>query len=541
MQANGNQGGGGGSGGGDGETPSAGAQNGDVMGRDASQAEPGEEPITNSTTGGGGSGSAFSPSSQSQGPAGHSNGLPPSSSAAATTISLVPGSGGTNPEQTSLKKKKRLSQSEEDVIRLIGQHLHGLGLNQTVDLLMQESGCRLEHPSATKFRNHVMEGEWEKAENDLNELKSLVHSPHVIVKMKFLLLQQKYLEYLEDGKVLEALQVLRCELTPLKYNTERIHILSGYLMCSHTDDLRAKAEWEGKGTASRSKLLDKLQMSLPPSVMLPPRRLQTLLRQAVELQRDRCLYHNTKLDSNLDSMSLLVDHVCSRKQFPCYTQQILTEHCNEVWFCKFSNDGTKLATGSKDTTVIIWQVDSDTHQLRLLKTLEGHAYGVSYLAWSPDDNYLLACGPDDCSELWLWNVQTGELRTKMSQSHEDSLTSVAWNPDGKRFVTGGQRGQFYQCSARGPSYNVFHSFEEWKVSLVKCCDSDHKVYIWHKRSELPIAELTGHTRTVNCVSWNPQVPSMMASASDDGTVRIWGPAPFLDNQESEEACSSMDS
>lgn len=29
---------------------------------------------------------------------------------------------------TSTKKKKRLSQSDEDVIRLIGQHLHGLGL-----------------------------------------------------------------------------------------------------------------------------------------------------------------------------------------------------------------------------------------------------------------------------------------------------------------------------------------------------------------------------------------------------------------------------
>lgn len=28
----------------------------------------------------------------------------------------------------SLKKKKSLSQAEEDVIRLIGQHLHGLGL-----------------------------------------------------------------------------------------------------------------------------------------------------------------------------------------------------------------------------------------------------------------------------------------------------------------------------------------------------------------------------------------------------------------------------
>ncbi|CAG14617.1 unnamed protein product, partial [Tetraodon nigroviridis] len=390
--------------------------------------------------------------------------------------------------------------------------------------------------------------------------------------------------------------------------------------------------------------------------MLPPRRLHTLLKQALELQRERCLYHNTKLDGGLDSASLLLDHTCNRKQFPCYTQQILTEHCNEVWFCKFSNDGTKLATGSKDTTVIVWHVDTETQQLKVMKTLEGHAYGVSYLAWSPDDAYLIACGPDDCSELWLWNVQTGELRTKMSQSHEDSLTSVAWNPDGKRFVTGGQRGQFYQCDLDG---NLLDSWEGVRVQCLWCVNDgrsvlasdthqrirgynfedltdrnivqedhpimsftvskngrlallnvatqvsllarssprtsrgfggftfalssvhavhvqgvhlwdlqdrvlvrkyqgvtqgfytihscfggqnedfvasgseDHKVYIWHRRSELPIAELSGHTRTVNCVSWNPVLPGLLASASDDGTVRIWGPAPFLDVQEGE--------
>jgi len=28
-----------------------------------------------------------------------------------------------------------------------------------------------------------------------------------------------------------------------------------------------------------------------------------------------------------------------------------------VWFCRFSPDGFKLATGSKDTTVVIWDVD----------------------------------------------------------------------------------------------------------------------------------------------------------------------------------------
>lgn len=42
-----------------------------------------------------------------------------------------PASNNTNSSadaNSSVKKKKRLSQSEEDVIRLIGQHLHDLGL-----------------------------------------------------------------------------------------------------------------------------------------------------------------------------------------------------------------------------------------------------------------------------------------------------------------------------------------------------------------------------------------------------------------------------
>ena len=45
----------------------------------------------------------------------------------------------------------------------------------------------------------------------------------------------------------------------------------------------------------------------------------------------------------------------------------------------------------------------------------------------------------------IYCLQTGELRVKMSQSPEDSLTSASWHEDGKRFVAGGIRGQFYQC------------------------------------------------------------------------------------------------
>lgn len=62
----------------------------------------------------------------------------------------------------------------------------------------------------------------------------------------------------------------------------------------------------------------------------------------------------------------------------------------------------------------------------------------------------------------------------------------------------------------------------WK-DIIFLCITDTKVYVWHIKRELPIATLTGHSRTVNCVSWNPVYHQMMASVSDDCTVRIWGP------------------
>lgn len=61
--------------------------------------------------------------------------------------------------------------------------------------------------------------------------------------MKFLLLEQKYLEYLEDGRPLDALHVLRNELTPLQHNTPRVHQLSSYMMCANPDDLYRRTRW----------------------------------------------------------------------------------------------------------------------------------------------------------------------------------------------------------------------------------------------------------------------------------------------------------
>lgn len=55
---------------------------------------------------------------------------------------------------------------------------------------MQESGCNLEHPFATKFRQHVMAGDWTKADHYLQELQPMVEGKQSsIVRTNFVKLK----------------------------------------------------------------------------------------------------------------------------------------------------------------------------------------------------------------------------------------------------------------------------------------------------------------------------------------------------------------
>lgn len=68
---------------------------------------------------------------------------------------------------------------------------------------------------------------------------------------------------------------------------------------------------EGKGPRSRAELMTRLQTYLPPSIMLPPRRLCTLLSQALELQAEKCECHDMSWKTDMEAVSLLNDHNCS--------------------------------------------------------------------------------------------------------------------------------------------------------------------------------------------------------------------------------------
>lgn len=75
-----------------------------------------------------------------------------------------------------------------------------------------------------------------------------------------MVLEQKYLEHLEAGRVLDALHVLRNELTPLQYDTPRVHRLSALMMCADARELQARAHWPGSGPHSRATVLARVQV-----------------------------------------------------------------------------------------------------------------------------------------------------------------------------------------------------------------------------------------------------------------------------------------
>ena len=81
----------------------------------------------------------------------------------------------------------------------------------------------------------------------------------------------------------------------------------------------------------------------------------------------------------------------------------LKKHSATVNAIAFSPDGTMMATGGDDRTVIMWETVSGKSR----RTLKGHDLTVTSLAFSPDGD-LLAVGSGNASVI-LWDARTGKL------------------------------------------------------------------------------------------------------------------------------------
>ena len=163
-----------------------------------------------------------------------------------------------------------------EVTRILIQALSDMGYQTAAESVSRDSGYDLESQSVAAFRSAVLAGEWTDAEQLLagattsdgrggEEGNGLVLAPGSDPKvMRFWIRQQKYLELLEQKDTGLALTALRGELTPLYNDMSKVHFLSSLLMCRSTEDLMAKADWDGAEGQSRRLLLSQLSSESRP-------------------------------------------------------------------------------------------------------------------------------------------------------------------------------------------------------------------------------------------------------------------------------------
>ena len=162
-------------------------------------------------------------------------------------------------------------------------------------------------------------------------------------------------------------------------------------------------------------------------------------------------------------------------------QATLQGHTSDVLSVAFSHDGSLLVSGSADDTVRLWNPITETLQA----TLRGHTNNVLSVAFAPDGS-LLASGSAD-GTVRLWNPITETLEATL-EAHMDNVLSVAFSPDGTLLASG---------------------------------SDDGLVGLWDTHTETLQATL-GHESPVLSVAFSPD-SDLLATGSTDGVARLWDP------------------
>lgn len=199
----------------------------------------------------------------------------------------------------------------------------------------------------------------------------------------------------------------------------------------------------------------------------------------------------------------------------------IDEHPKTVLTVAFDPSGQKVATGSYDKTVRLWEVQTGN----LLRTYEGHKDFVRSVAFDPKGR-TLASGSDDRT-VKLWDVATGNLLLTLRNG--SYVYSVAYDPMGRTLAIGSDdRTVKLWDVATGNLLHILEGHKDFVRSvafdptgqMLASGSYDRTVKLWDVVSAKLLRSLDRHESTVYSVAFNPGGQTL-ASGSDDRTIKVW--------------------
>ncbi|KAH9485862.1 Vegetative incompatibility protein HET-E-1 [Psilocybe cubensis] len=208
-------------------------------------------------------------------------------------------------------------------------------------------------------------------------------------------------------------------------------------------------------------------------------------------------------------------------------QLTITSHYDAVNSAAFSPDGTLIASGSDDESVIVY----DAVTAEEIYTFEEHAESVLCLAFSPKGELLASCSDD--GNVILWNPRTGAVAHRWEHDG-DSAQHVAFSADGTKLavvleklsvcvyaVSSGKRLKTFGKKLDDPS--LCAAFSPDNLCIASSTESG-KIYIWDVKSgnELQILGADDEDPwTVSSIAFSPVDSNILATVLHDDSVCIW--------------------
>ncbi|XP_044015397.1 probable cytosolic iron-sulfur protein assembly protein Ciao1 [Aphidius gifuensis] len=175
----------------------------------------------------------------------------------------------------------------------------------------------------------------------------------------------------------------------------------------------------------------------------------------------------------------------------------ITQHTQDVKKVKWHPHENILASSSYDNTVKLFMEDPTGVDWICTTTLSSHTSTVWSLSFDKTGKYLVTCSDDKTIKIWQ------EYKNNNNELNWNCLTTINGDHD-------------------GPIYDV-----DWckntGLIVTACGDNNIRIYkdIDCHNFNLICCEINAHKLDVNSVCWNPNESGLLASAGDDGNIKIW--------------------